>query len=108
MNLLPASLLPAVRAAHPTSVDGATLGVRPHDLAVVAAGVGDTDALVDVVEPRGSELLLYLRLGASGDGPEIRAIVPPDLDVVPDRVVGLRLDRARLHFFEPDSGRRVS
>jgi hypothetical protein len=33
--------------------------------------------------------------------------VPPDLDVMPDRVVGLRLDRARLHFFEPDGGRRV-
>jgi multiple sugar transport system ATP-binding protein len=81
--------------------------VRPHDLAVVAAGAGDTDALVDVVEPRGSELLLYLRLGAGGEGPEIRVVTPPDLDVSPDRVVGLRLDRGRLHLFDSATGRRI-
>jgi ABC-type sugar transport system ATPase subunit len=102
MNLLPADLLPGLR---PGSVG--TLGVRPHDLAVVAAGAGDHDAVVDVVEPRGSELLLYLRLGSKGEGPEIRAVTPPDLDVAPDRVVGLRFDRARLHFFSTETGRRV-
>src|SRR5918995_1246032 len=77
------------------TVPAAVLGVRPHDLTVVAAGAADTDALVDVVEPRGSELLLYLRLGASGEGPEIRVVTPPDLDVAPDRVVGLRFDHGR-------------
>ena len=81
--------------------------MRPHDLGVVAAGAGDLDARVDVVEPRGSELLLYLRLGTAGDGPELRVITPPDLEVEPDRVVGLRFDRARLHFFDAESGRRV-
>jgi ABC-type sugar transport system ATPase subunit len=102
MNLLPADLLPGL-----TKGSTGTLGVRPHDLTVGAAGTGDSDALVDVVEPRGSELLLYLRLGAKGEGPEIRVITPPDLDVVPDRVVGLRFDRARLHFFDSGTGRRV-
>ncbi len=100
MNLLPADLLPGLR----TGAAG-TLGVRPHDVSVVAAG--DRDAVVDVVEPRGSELLLYLRLGSKGEGPEIRVVTPPDLDVAPDRVVGLRFDRARLHFFDSDTGRRV-
>jgi ABC-type sugar transport system ATPase subunit len=107
MNLLSADLLPGVRAGGSAGADGATLGVRPHDLSVVAAGAGDTDALVDVVEPRGSELLLYLRLGASGEGQEVRVITPPDLDVAPERVVGLRFDRGRLHFFDQASGRRV-
>jgi len=102
MNLLPADLLPSVAASRPPD---ATLGVRPHDLAVVPRGTGDTDGVVDVVEPRGSELLLYLRLGAGGDGPEIRVITPPDLEVVPDQVVGLRLDRERLHFFDRESRR---
>jgi ABC-type sugar transport system ATPase subunit len=83
------------------------LGIRPHDVTVVAAGAGDRDAVVDVVEPRGSELLLYLRLGAQGEGSEIRVVTPPDLEVAPDRVVGLRFDRARLHFFDPETGRRV-
>jgi ABC-type sugar transport system ATPase subunit len=108
MNLLPAGLLPAVRAAGPTQAVGETLGVRPHDIAVVPAGGGDHDALVDVVEPRGSELLIYLRLGTGGEGPEVRVIAPPDLEVAPDRAVGLRFDRARLHFFDPATGRRVS
>jgi ABC-type sugar transport system ATPase subunit len=102
MNLLPSGLLPNLTA----SSDG-TLGVRPHDVTVTAAGAGDSDAVVDVVEPRGSELLLYLRLGSNGEGPEIRVVTPPDLDVAPDRVVGLRFDRLRLHFFDPESGRRI-
>jgi multiple sugar transport system ATP-binding protein len=104
MNLLPADLLPSAAASRPPD---ATLGVRPHDLAVVARGTGDTDGVVDVVEPRGSELLLYIRLGAGGDGPEIRVITPPDLEVAPDQVVGLRLDRGRLHFFDRESRRRL-
>jgi ABC-type sugar transport system ATPase subunit len=101
MNLLPADLLPSLSRG-----DG-TLGIRPHDIAVVAPGAGDSDALVDVVEPRGSELLLYLRLGVGGEGLEIRVVTPPDLDVAPDRVVGLRFDRARLHLFDRETGRRV-
>jgi multiple sugar transport system ATP-binding protein len=104
MNLLPAELLPSVDAPRPSD---ATLGVRPHDLTVVPHGTGDTDGVVDVVEPRGSELLLYIRLGAAGDGPEIRVITPPDLEVAPDQVVGLRLDRGRLHFFDRESRRRI-
>jgi ABC-type sugar transport system ATPase subunit len=107
MNLLPADLLPSVVAGKPSLPEGATLGVRPHDLTVAPRGSGDSDGLVDVVEPRGSELLLYIRLGATGDGPEIRVITPPDLEVVPDQVVGLRFDRGRLHFFDRESGRRI-
>ena len=107
MNLLPAGLLPAVRPQGVPAANAATLGVRPHDLSVTPARAGDTDALVDVVEPRGSELRLYQRLGAAGARPEIRVITPPDLDVEPDRVVGLRFDRARLHFFDSKTGRRA-
>ena len=107
MNLLPAHLLPGIRPEGSLPVSGATLGVRPHDISVVPAGSDDLDALVDVVEPRGSELLIYLRLGPAGDGPEVRVITPPDLDVAPDRVVSLRFDRARLHFFDGETGRRM-
>ncbi len=101
MNLLPAGTMPGAGPA------GATLGVRPHDFAVVPRGAGDLDALVDVVEPRGSELLLYLRLGPTGAGPEVRVITPPDLDVAPDQVVGLRYERERLHLFD-QAGTRLS
>jgi multiple sugar transport system ATP-binding protein len=87
--------------------DGVTLGVRPHDLAVVPQGTGDMDAWVDVVEPRGSELLVYLRLGAKGDGAELRVVAPPEPAIEEERVVGVRFDRARLHWFEGESGRRL-
>jgi multiple sugar transport system ATP-binding protein len=87
--------------------DGATLGVRPHDVTVVPQGSGDVDAWVDVVEPRGSELLVYLRLGSKGEGEELRVVAPPEPAIEEERVVGIRFDRARLHWFDRDTGRRV-
>jgi ABC-type sugar transport system ATPase subunit len=108
MNLLPASVLPGHGVPTPgTQAADGVLGVRPHDIALVDSGKGDLDARVDVVEPRGSELLIYLRLGASGEGPEVRVVTSPDLDAAPDRVVGLRFDRSKLHFFDPKTGQRI-
>jgi len=103
MNFLPGDILGAAAPG-----PGLTLGVRPHDLAIVAAGAGDLDAWVDVVEPRGSELLLYLRLGADRAGAELRVIAAPEPPVEVERVVGVKFDRARLHWFEAESGRRVA
>ncbi|HZA97922.1 MAG TPA: ABC transporter ATP-binding protein [Gemmatimonadales bacterium] len=103
MNFLPAE---AAGGLAPGGVSGLTLGVRPHDLAIVPQGTGDADAWVDVVEPRGSELLVYLRLGAQGDGAELRVVTPPEPAIEEERVVGIRFDRARLHWFE-ESGQRT-
>ena len=86
---------------------GATLGIRPHDLTIVGQGTGDADAWVDVVEPRGSELLVYLRMGAKGDGAELRVVAPPEPAIEEERVVGVNFDRARLHWFDSDGGQRV-
>jgi len=102
MNFLPGDAVPGMGQA-----DAATLGVRPHDLTIVAQGAGDTDAWVDVVEPRGSELLVYLRMGAKGDGAELRVVAPPEPAIEEERVVGVRFDRARLHWFDEVSRRRV-
>lgn len=87
--------------------DGTLLGVRPQDLEVVAPGSGDLEGVVDVVEPRGSELLLYVRSAGPPTGRELRVIAPPDLTVAPEQPLGLRLDPARLHRFDPTSGRRL-
>jgi multiple sugar transport system ATP-binding protein len=78
------------------------LGVRPHDISIVAPGAGDFDAWVDVVEPRGSELLVYLRLGPDRSGPELRVVAPPEPAIETERVVGVVLDRERLHWFESE------
>ncbi|HEU5040344.1 MAG TPA: sn-glycerol-3-phosphate ABC transporter ATP-binding protein UgpC [Gemmatimonadales bacterium] len=95
-------LAPLAGAALPV-----TLGVRPHDVAVVAPGAGQVDARVDVVEPRGSELLVYVRLGEGDDAPEVRVVTPPETPVPDDGTVGLRLDPGRLHWFDTATGRRL-
>jgi multiple sugar transport system ATP-binding protein len=100
MNFLPGHVLPEVRRDD-------TLGVRPHDITLVPPGTGDLDALADVVEPRGSELLVYLRIGARGDGPELKVIAPPEPVIEAERVTGVRFDRGRLHWFDNESGRRL-
>ncbi len=102
MNFMPGELVPGAAPG-----PGLVLGIRPHDLAVVEGGAGDLDARVDVVEPLGSELVVHLRLGGDGAGPELRAVTPPDPPLQADRIVGLRFDPARLHWFEPETGRRV-
>jgi multiple sugar transport system ATP-binding protein len=84
-----------------------TLGVRPHDVAIVPPGAGDADARADVVEPRGSELLIYLRLGDDGAGGELRVVAPPEQPIAVDTAVGVRLDRDRLHWFDEPTGRRL-
>jgi multiple sugar transport system ATP-binding protein len=104
MNFLPEAQIKGLTG----STQGRVLGVRPHEIALVAAGSGDMDAMTDVVEPRGSEILVYLRLGPRGDGPEVKVIAPPETSVEAGKVVGLRFDRERLHWFDEASGKRVS
>jgi multiple sugar transport system ATP-binding protein len=103
MNFLPGEIL-AGRAGGPP---GARLGIRPHDVTIVPQGAGDLDAWVDVVEPRGSELLVYLRLGTDQDGAPLRVVAPPDPPIEEERLVGVLLDREKLHWFDRESGRRV-
>jgi multiple sugar transport system ATP-binding protein len=104
MNFLPGDLVRGLNAASADKI----LGVRPHEVVLVQSGKGDLDALVDVVEPRGSELLVYLRLGPRGDGAEVKVIAPPETAIEAGKVVGLRFDRERLHWFDQASGNRLS
>jgi multiple sugar transport system ATP-binding protein len=96
MNFLAGDMV-ADRAPRP----GMELGIRPHDVTLVGSGSGDFDAWVDVVEPLGSQLIVYLRLGPGREGAELRAVTPPDLAIEPDTVVGVRLDPSRIHWFDP-------
>jgi multiple sugar transport system ATP-binding protein len=84
-----------------------TLGIRPHDLAIVPAADAAVKGRVDVVEPRGSELLVHLRLGAQGEGPELRVIAPPEPLPAVETAVGLRADTERLHWFDSATGQRL-
>mgnify|MGYP000247663331 CR=1 FL=1 len=92
-----------------------TLGVRPEDVALsdstenLAVPTEPFEATVDVVEPVGDEVFVYLRLGEEGDGDadQLLMSIPPGPEVT-DAAEGttyrLRIDRARVHLFDAESG----
>ena len=78
---------------------------KPHDIEIVAAGSGDESAWVELVESRGSEKLVYLCLRGNNQGPAIRVVAPPETAVEPERMVGLRFAREKLHWFDEQAKR---
>jgi multiple sugar transport system ATP-binding protein len=93
---LPASFAARLR---PHLGQAVTLGIRPEDLRVVSgeAGNGLTfEAVVEVVERLGSEILLDLKVGA---GSMVAAVEPTVPAKVRERL-RLTLNPERLHFFD--------
>jgi multiple sugar transport system ATP-binding protein len=93
--------IPADRAdrLRPYKGERIALGVRPEDLRV-ATGADSSDlafnAVVEVVEPLGSEILLDLKAG-----PHVMvARVEPSVRVKPHDTLRLALAPAQLHFFD--------
>jgi multiple sugar transport system ATP-binding protein len=74
-----------------------TLGVRPEDMHI-AAGDGRTgfDALVEVVEPLGSEILLDVKVGNAS----MVARVDPTVRAKVHETIRLNVEPDRLHFFD--------
>jgi multiple sugar transport system ATP-binding protein len=74
-----------------------TLGVRPEDMHI-AAGDGRTgfDALVEVVEPLGSEILLDVKVGNA----VMVARVEPTVRAKVHEKIRLNVEPDRLHFFD--------
>ncbi|MBN9552671.1 MAG: sn-glycerol-3-phosphate ABC transporter ATP-binding protein UgpC [Alphaproteobacteria bacterium] len=119
MNLLPAKVAvvngaPVLvangfRLAAPPSIVSAldpgasvTLGIRPSDIRVDEAG--DYEAVVEVDEYLGTEVLLNLRAGNH----ELVAQVPAAARPAPDRQsVRIGFDAARLHVFDTQSGEAI-
>jgi len=80
------------------------LGIRPEHLRP-AGRDADFEIRVLVVEPLGSETLVYGRTDA---GDDVAVRIAGAADVRPDTGLGLCLDRDRLHAFDPESGDAVS
>ena len=94
--------VPPARAAalRPYKGQGVTLGVRPEDLHVASGADGNDrsfNAVVDVVEPLGSEILLDVRVGPSA----MVARVDPTVRVKVHETIRLALDPERMQFFDP-------
>jgi len=92
--------VPADRAARLGAYKGqsVTLGVRPEDLQVGSGGSPDYtfDAVVDVVEPLGSEILLDVTLASQS----VVARVEPNVQARPHEKIRLALVPERIHFFD--------
>jgi multiple sugar transport system ATP-binding protein len=90
---------PRVAALRPHTGRRATLGVRPEALRL-ANGSDPAeyvfDAVVDVVEPLGSEILLNISAGPHA----LVARVDPSVSVKMHERVRLAFDPAKLHFFD--------
>jgi multiple sugar transport system ATP-binding protein len=91
-----------LNALRPYKGQPVTLGVRPEDVHVAAAGDAPQhvfDATVEVVEPLGSEILLDVRAGRTS----IVARVEPGVRVKVHETVKLAVNADRLHFFDAKS-----
>ena len=89
-----------------TSDGPVTIGVRPHDIDLVAQSDGDGNGDVEIVEPVGATTVVHLRVDGLADQ-LIRVAVPADTTVRVNERVYFRLRRDRLHFFDARSGARM-
>ncbi|HEC63372.1 MAG TPA: ABC transporter ATP-binding protein [Candidatus Acetothermia bacterium] len=78
------------------------MGIRPEDVRVVPEG-GDLRAEVYVIEPLGREDLVTFRF----DGEEMRVLVPAPFRGRSGDVLGLELNRGKLHLFHPETQRSL-
>lgn len=81
------------------------LGIRPKDLELTGVEAGNGRALVDIVEPRGSETVVHLEVGRET---RLTAVVEPEALVRSGDRIGLRFPSARLHLFDAETGERQS
>ena len=80
------------------------LGVRPEDIQLErGTQTGDT-AEVEVVEPIGSDSIVYLDLAGS----EVRVTVPRAETPDEGETVALTIPERATHFFDPDTGEAVA
>jgi multiple sugar transport system ATP-binding protein len=86
--------------------DGAvTLGVRPHDIALDGPAGEGTIGTVSLIEPLGSEQLVYVNVAGGND---FVAAAGPDTAARVDQRVCLRFAPSALHFFDPSNGGRIA
>jgi len=89
--------VPAQAAARRTGARNAVLGVRPEHLQVLGAGEAGLKVEVGVVEPLGSDTLLYFNFG---DERHV-ARVAPELHVRPGDSVTFGVAPGKAHLFQP-------
>jgi len=93
--------IPAAAAAKTGPV---VLGVRPHDLGIDRSVNGGPSAVVSLVEPLGSEQIVYVTVPG---GQDLVAAIASEIAPRIDEAVSLRVAPAAVHLFDADTGARV-
>jgi sn-glycerol 3-phosphate transport system ATP-binding protein len=97
----PMNLVPAKREGRDL-----LLGVRPEQLEPCAPGDAMMTVDVDLIEPLGSDTLVYGHLGANGTGARIAVRLHQSMTARPGQLA-VRYDPAQAHWFDPASGKRI-
>jgi len=78
-------------------------GIRAEHFSLAAPGNGGFAVPADVVEPLGSDTLVFTRIGDA----DIVARLPPTARIDAGDRLELCVDTARIHFFDPASGKAL-
>jgi multiple sugar transport system ATP-binding protein len=87
-------------AAGIAAAPAVTLGVRPEDLSLHAGEAGAIPAIVDVVEPLGSEQVLYFTC----DEERLTARAPSNAAITAGETIALGINPDRMHLFDATTG----
>jgi sn-glycerol 3-phosphate transport system ATP-binding protein len=85
--------------------DGKILGIRPEHLEPCAPADASITLEVDLIEPLGSDTLVYGHLGGA-DKARVAARLHSSVDARTGKLP-LRYDPAQVHWFDPASGKRL-
>jgi len=87
------------------------VGIRPYDVEHVTAGEPAAfRGVVELVEPRGNDMVVSARPAAheaSPDRPTLVAVLPAEAGITEGEPFAARFPSDRLHFFDPASGARL-
>jgi multiple sugar transport system ATP-binding protein len=117
MNFMPGTFAarngPPCFAAAEISIplDGYAFDMRPQEGARIELGIrpehidagGDLPAVIEMVEPMGSDQLAWLRLGSHS----LSMRLPAEAPVVVGESISLRLSADKINLFDASSGRRL-
>ena len=79
------------------------VGIRPENISQAQNGMHSIMAQVDVIEPLGSDTLVFFPLGSA----EMVARVPPTTQIAVGGELALSIDPVHLHLFDPITERAI-
>lgn len=104
MNLLDGAQAAAAPAAVRERVTraGLTLGIRPHDIAIVPPESGALTGVIDIVEPLGHASIVHVTVERAGERARMVVVVTGASTPHARGTVGLETHGGPLHLFAPD------